>query len=89
MTTPRGIAAVLNVEHGLDVGGAVAGETLVRPAQRVRRQDDVVELQDRIVGIGRLLFEDVEPGAGDAAAPAAPSVSAFWSTIGPRAVLMR
>ena len=30
------------------------------------RDDDVVELQDRIVRIDRLLLEDVQPGPGDA-----------------------
>ena len=43
------LAAVLDLEHRLDVGGAVAGKALVGPAKRMRRQDDIVELEDRIV----------------------------------------
>src|ERR1700677_2788583 len=60
-------APLLYVEHRPNVGGAVAGEALVGPAQRMRGENDVVELQDRIVGVGRLLLQNVEPGAGDAA----------------------
>ncbi len=37
------------------------------PAQRMRGDDDVVERQQRIVGRGRLLVEDIERRAGDAA----------------------
>src|SRR5687768_3492526 len=40
--------AMLDVEHGFHVGRAVAGEALVSPAQGVRRQDHIVELEDRI-----------------------------------------
>src|SRR5207237_4515949 len=39
-------AAVLEFEHRPDVRGAAAGEALIGPAERMRRQDDVVELQD-------------------------------------------
>src|SRR5882757_335546 len=53
------LAPVLDVEHCLYVGGAVARETLVGPAQGVRRQDDVVELKERIARIGRLLLENI------------------------------
>src|SRR5688572_874832 len=60
------LAPLLHIEHGAHVGGAVAGKTLVGPAERVRRQDDVVEFQDRVVRIGRLLLQHVEAGAGDA-----------------------
>src|SRR5688572_5809335 len=59
-------AAVLDVEDGLHVRRAIAGEALIGPAQGVRRQDHVVELQDRIVRRRRLLLEHVEPGARDA-----------------------
>ena len=40
-------------------------EALVGPAQRVRRDDDVVHRQQRIVGGDRLLLEHVERRAGD------------------------
>ena len=58
---------MLDIQHRLHVGSTIAGEKLIGPAQRMRRQDDVVQLQDRIVGIGRLLRKNVEPSAGDAA----------------------
>src|SRR3712207_5209293 len=54
------LAPVLHFEHRPDIGGADTRKTLVRPAQRVRRQHDVVELQDGIVGIGRLLLQHVQ-----------------------------
>jgi hypothetical protein len=56
---------VLNIEDGANIGAAIAGETLVSPAQRVRRQNDIVELQNRVARIGRLLLEHVEPGPCD------------------------
>src|SRR5258707_12309660 len=49
------LAPVLDVEHRLYVGGAVAGETLVGPAEGGRRQDEVVELKVRTVRTGRPL----------------------------------
>ena len=55
---------------------------------RVRRDDHVVQRQERVVRVDRLLLEDVQPGPGDAPLASA-SVSARWSTIGPRAVLIR
>jgi hypothetical protein len=61
-----GDPAVLEIENRLDVRRAVAGETLVGPAERMRRQDNVVELEDRIGRVGRLLLEDIKPGAGNA-----------------------
>jgi hypothetical protein len=82
------LAAVLDIEHGAHVGRAVAREALVGPTKRVGRQDHVVQLQDRIVRIGRLLLQHVEPGAGDAMRLRT-SVKAFWSTMGPRAVFMK
>src|SRR6185295_3055066 len=39
---------------------AVAGT-----AGGMRREDDVVELQERVVICGRLLLEDIEPGSGN------------------------
>ena len=42
------LASVLNIEHRAHVGGADAGEALIRPAQRVRREDNVVEFQQRV-----------------------------------------
>ena len=33
----------------------------------MRRQDDIIQLQDRIVGIGRLLRVNIGPCGGDAA----------------------
>ena len=67
------LAAVLDVEHRLDVGRAVAGEALVGPAQRVRREDDVVERagSDRRRPAAPVSSTS-SAGAGDAAAPAAP-----------------
>src|SRR6516225_1291467 len=56
---------MLHVQDRPDVSRAVSGEALVGPAERVRREDDVVQLQNWIVGIGRLLLKDIEPGAGD------------------------
>ena len=54
----------------------------------MRRQHDVVELAERMVERQRLDVVDVEAGAGDLLACAAPSSSAASSTIGPREVLM-
>jgi hypothetical protein len=42
-------------------------QAFVGKAQPVRRDDDVIERQQRIVGRRGLDLEDVEPGAGDAA----------------------
>jgi len=39
-------------------------ETLVRPAERMRRHQHVVHPQQRIVRRDRLLLEDVETGTG-------------------------
>src|SRR6185312_9749261 len=58
---------MLEFEHRRDIGSTVAGEALVGPAERVRRQQDVVQRQDRVIRIGRLLFQDIEPGPGDQA----------------------
>ena len=55
-----------DVLHCLDVRGADPGEALIGPAQGVRRYNNVVELQQRIVGIRGFLRQDVKPGAGDA-----------------------
>src|SRR5688572_13200493 len=54
--------------HALDVVEAVAepGHPVVpRRAGRMRRQRDVGQPQNRIVGLRRLVDEHVEPGAGD------------------------
>ena len=51
--------SVLDIQHRLHVGSTIGGEKLICPAQRMWRQDDVVQLEDRIVGIGRLLRENV------------------------------
>src|SRR5207245_2010645 len=48
---------------------AVATEALVGPAERVWRDDDVVQRQDRIVGWCRLDLEDVQAGSGDPTRP--------------------
>ena len=78
----------MHLQHRPDIGGPVAGEALVGPAQRMRRHDDIVELEDRLVGGQRLDLEHVEPGAGDACRRCSARCSARWSTTGPRAVLM-
>ena len=54
----------------------------------MRRQDHVVERQQRIVRGQRLDRVDVEAGAGDPAI-AQRSISACWSTSSPRATLMK
>src|SRR5262245_20735266 len=57
-----------------DFDDALAGtppdvpEHLVGPAQRMRSQNDIVKLQERVVGIDRLLLEDVQSGPLNAAA---------------------
>ena len=58
---------MLDVKNGANVSGPVAGEALIRPAKRVRSEDHIVELEDWIVGIRRLLFEHIEPGPCDPA----------------------
>src|ERR1043166_955327 len=63
---PTRHATVLHFQRRRNVGGAVAGKALIGPAQRMGRQDHVVELQDRIGRIRRLSLQHVEPGAGDA-----------------------
>ncbi len=88
LTTPRGSRPRPHVEDGLHVGCAVAGKALVRPAQRVRRDDHVVESQKPLVSRRRLDFEYVQPCAGDPAVLQGLGQRA-WSTIGPRAVLIR
>ena len=52
--------------HRLEGVAGYAGEALVREAQAMRRDDDVVERQDRVVPGRRLDLEDVEPSARDA-----------------------
>ena len=42
---------------------AICGKALVGPADPVWRDDDVVELEDRVARIGRLLLEDIQAGA--------------------------
>ena len=63
-------------------------EALVGPAQRMRRDDDVVHREQRIIGVDRLLLEHVERRTRDAPRRSA-SISAASSTIGPRATLMK
>jgi hypothetical protein len=58
---------MLDVQHRPDIGGAVACEALVSPAKRVRAKDHVVELENRIVRVRRLLFKHIEPSPGDSA----------------------
>src|SRR4051794_17077512 len=60
----RRLAARVGGHRGEGRAGDAA-EALVGPAQRVRRDDDVVELEERVVGGRRLLLEDVDRGAGD------------------------
>src|SRR5215471_16134217 len=60
------LSTVLNIEDGLHIGGPVAGEALIGPAKRMRGEYDVIEFEDRIIGIRRLGFENIEPGACDA-----------------------
>jgi len=79
---------MLDVKNCANIGGPVAGEALVRPAKGVRSEDDIIELENGVVGVRRLLFEHIEPRAGDTALLER-LVSAFWSTIGPRDVLMK
>ena len=55
----------------------------------VRRDDQVRRAEQRIVGRQRLGVGDVERGAGDRARRRSAQRSARWSTIGPRAVLIR
>ena len=62
-----GYPALHHLQHRAHVGRPVAGEALVGPAQRMGCHDDVVELEDRLVGRARLDLEHVEPGAGDRA----------------------
>ena len=59
------LAAVLDVKDSANVCSPVACEALVRPAKRVRSENHIVEFEDGIVGVRRLLLEHVEPGAGD------------------------
>jgi hypothetical protein len=61
--------APLNVQNRSDIGGAVAGKALVRLAQRMRRQDDIVELQQRVVGAGRFELENIQSRPGDPSVP--------------------
>src|SRR5437868_11209546 len=49
-----GRASVLDIDHRPDIGGAVAGKALVRPAQGMGRQNRIVELENRIARLGRL-----------------------------------
>jgi len=64
-------------------------EALVGPAQRVGGGDHIVELEERVVGVGRFLLEHASSPAPRSGRPASAAVSAFWSTMGPRAVLMK
>src|SRR5271165_6453450 len=58
---------MLDVEYGANVSRAVAGEALVRPAKRMRCEDDIVQLQDWIRGVRGLLLKHIKPGPGNAA----------------------
>ena len=58
---------MLDVENGANVSRAVAGEALISPAKRMRCEDDIVQLQDWIRGIRRLLLKHIKPGPSEAA----------------------
>ena len=80
------------VERGEQVVDREGRHPLPRGVGRradVGGDDQVGRAQQRVVGRQRLGIGDVERGAGDRRRCAAPRVSAAWSTIGPRAVLMR
>jgi hypothetical protein len=52
------LAGVLDVEDSADIAGTVAGKALIGPAQRMWGEDNVVELQNRICSVGRLLLQE-------------------------------
>ena len=56
---------MLNVEHRPDVGCTISSEALIGPTKCVRRHDDIVEREQRIGRIGRLLLKHVKGCASD------------------------
>ncbi len=48
---------MLDIQHRLYVSRSDHGEVLIGPTQSVRRQDDVVESENGIARVGRLLLE--------------------------------
>ena len=58
-----------HVEQAAGGRPPVQPEALVRPADRVRGQDHVVEAEQRVVGGDRLRVEHVQPGPGDPVFP--------------------
>src|SRR5688572_7237365 len=61
-----GPAAGVHRHDRADRGARDVAEQLVGPAQRVRADHDVVELEDRVVGGRGLFLEHIQTGAGDA-----------------------
>src|SRR5262245_11722324 len=55
----------MQVEYRFYVRRADALEHLIRPAKGVRGDDDVVEFQNRVVGVRRFRVEDVQARAGN------------------------
>ena len=72
LTTPRGSRPCMISRTATISAAPLPGKTFVGPAERVRRDDDVVELVDRLVGGRRLDLEHIEPRAGDRARRSAP-----------------
>ena len=62
---PLWFAAMHHIDDRLDVESTALRYQLIGHCNAVRRQDDIVESQQRIVGRRRLGIENVETGAGD------------------------
>ena len=75
-------------EHPLGHCPAGRPPDVRRRRRPVRRQDDIVQPDQRVVERQRLDVEDIEAGAGDPAIASA-SASACWSTSSPRPTLMK
>jgi hypothetical protein len=56
-----------HVEHGLDIKRPAIGEEFVSHRQSVRRQDDIVQRKEWVIGAGWLGIKDIDAGACDAA----------------------
>src|ERR1700751_1021832 len=63
---------MLDIENCANVGGSVASEALVSPAKRMRSEDHIVEFENGIISVWRLLFEHIKPSGGDPASRKGP-----------------
>src|SRR5687767_12803857 len=66
------ISGLVAFQHGRDIGEDLAANfsiTLGRIMRRMRRDDNLIQRQQRVVRRWWFLFESIDTGAGDMAAP--------------------